>query len=52
MATFAAMQILKSPQPALLYILPAMLICYLIGSFGRKELIKMVSYDEDVELSK
>jgi len=50
--TIAAMSILKTPQPALLYILPSMLLCYLLGAFGRKELVKMAGYDEDSELSK
>ena len=51
LGTFAAMAALKTAQPALLYILPSMLIFYLMGAFGKKELIKMVTYDEDTELS-
>ena len=48
--TYAAMQILQIPQPALLYILPAQVLVYLAASFGRKEFLKMINYEEDAEL--
>ncbi|CDW78781.1 signal peptide peptidase [Stylonychia lemnae] len=48
--TYSAMQLLKTAQPALLYILPAQLGIYLLASFGRKEFLKMIAYDEDKEL--
>lgn len=40
--TYSAMTILQSPQPALLYILPSMLVIYFAGAFGRKEFFKMI----------
>jgi len=47
MATFLSMQYYNRDQPALLYILPAMLIVYLVAAFGRLEFVKMLFYDED-----
>lgn len=49
--TYAAMNHFSSPQPALLYILPAQLVIYVLGAFGRKETLKMLNYDEDKELN-
>lgn len=49
-ATYSALSITHRPQPALLYILPCMLIIYLTAAFLRREFLKMVNYDEDSEL--
>ena len=51
-ATFCALHLMASSQPALLYILPSMTFCYLFAAFGKKELVKMIKYDEDHELGK
>lgn len=51
-ATFCALHLMQSSQPALLYILPAMLFTYLFAAFGKKEFVKMIKYDEDEELSR
>ena len=45
--TFMSMHYFGTAQPALLYILPTMILVYLFGAFGRKEFIKMIMYDED-----
>lgn len=49
-ATYGALSVYKTAQPALLYILPCQLIIYLASAFIRRELSRMITYDEDVEL--
>lgn len=44
--TIFVMNYTKNPQPALLYILPVMILSYLGGGFMRKEAIKMAIYNE------
>ena len=39
--TIFAMHYTKNPQPALLYILPVMVLSFLGGAFMRKETLKM-----------
>ena len=41
------MVVMERPQPALIYILPAILVFYIGAAFLKKETIKMVLYDED-----
>ena len=50
--TIIALNITSNPQPALLYILPAMVLFYIGAAFLKKETIKMIFYDEDEEISK
>jgi len=45
--TVFVMNYTKNPQPALLYILPVMMVSYLGGGFMRKETIKMAFYNEE-----
>mgnify|MGYP001272571904 CR=1 FL=1 len=49
-ATVFVMNYTKNPQPALLYILPVMVVSFLGGGFMRKETIKMAFYNEEVLL--
>lgn len=51
-ATIIALNVTKDPQPALLYILPVMVIFYLGAAFLKKEFLKMIFYDEDEEITK
>lgn len=48
--TMAAMHISGTAQPALLYILPTMVVIYIGGAWVRKETLKMLKYDEDYYL--
>jgi minor histocompatibility antigen H13 len=50
-ATYSALTIFQTAQPALLYILPCQIVIYLLAAFLRKELTKMIHYDEDNELN-
>jgi minor histocompatibility antigen H13 len=45
--TYGALSVYQTAQPALLYILPTMLIVYLGAAYIKREFIKMISYDED-----
>ena len=47
-----AMAVTHLPQPALLYILPAMTILYLTAAFIRRETVEMMWYDEDLLIQK
>jgi hypothetical protein len=46
-ATIFVMNYTQNPQPALLYILPVMIVTFLGGGFMRREAIKMAFYNED-----
>lgn len=49
--TTLAMSLTGKPQPALLYLLPTMVVFYLGAAFIRKETIRMIKYDEDREIA-
>lgn len=51
-ATIIALNVTKDPQPALLYILPVMIIFYLGAAFLKREFKQMLQYDEDEEITK
>ena len=42
----------RTPQPALLYICPVMVLTYLGAAFLKRETKDMILYDEDVEIAK
>ena len=50
--TIFTLMVTKEPQPALLFILPTMIAFYIIQAFLKKEMLKMLAYDEDEELAK
>jgi hypothetical protein len=45
--TYGALSLYQTAQPALLYVLPTMLVVYLGAAYIRREFKKMISYDED-----
>ena len=49
-ATYGALSLFHTPQPALLYILPCQLVTYLVSAYINRDLKRMITYDEDREL--